>query len=151
VRRAGRVAHGDRVRCQACSSNAPQRREADHTEQGSDAQPGKQIANACVHCAAAPARYLCDHDASPGREVIRYRAKTNKAMDPANGPATPAEGRARLETAHTKFADACRQLASRGANMRTTIFGTVRVEDYVRFMELHTRHHGKQMGSQGDS
>jgi hypothetical protein len=29
--------------------------------------------------------------------------------------------------------------------MRTTIFGAVAVEDYVRFMELHTRHHGKQM------
>jgi hypothetical protein len=29
--------------------------------------------------------------------------------------------------------------------MRTTIFGAVPVEDYVRFMELHTRHHGKQM------
>jgi DinB superfamily len=78
------------------------------------------------------------------------KAKTNKAMDPAIGPATPAEGRARLETAHTKFADACRQLVSRGESLRTTIFGAVRVEDYVRFMELHTRHHGKQMGSQGD-
>jgi hypothetical protein len=29
--------------------------------------------------------------------------------------------------------------------MRTTIFGVVAVEDYVRFMELHTRHHVKQM------
>jgi hypothetical protein len=29
--------------------------------------------------------------------------------------------------------------------MKTTIFGAVAVEDYVRFMELHTRHHGKQM------
>ena len=29
--------------------------------------------------------------------------------------------------------------------MRTTIFGAVAVADYVRFMELHTRHHGKQM------
>lgn len=73
------------------------------------------------------------------------KAKTNKAMDPASGPATPAEGRERLETAHRRFDQACRQLASRGERMRTPIFGAVSVEDYVRFMELHTRHHGKQM------
>jgi hypothetical protein len=73
------------------------------------------------------------------------KAKTNKAMNPASGPATPAEGRARLEAAHQKFDDACRQIASDGERMRTTIFGAVPVEDYVRFMELHTRHHGKQM------
>ena len=30
-------------------------------------------------------------------------------------------------------------------SMRTTTFGVVGVEDYVRFMEIHTRHHGKQM------
>src|SRR5881296_3318524 len=36
------------------------------------------------------------------------KAKTNKAMDPASGPATPGEGRVRLETAHKKFDDACR-------------------------------------------
>jgi DinB family protein len=73
------------------------------------------------------------------------KAKTNKAMDPASGPATPAEGRVRLEMAHQKFDEACRQTASHGEQMRTTIFGAVPVEDYVRFMELHTRHHGKQM------
>lgn len=74
------------------------------------------------------------------------RAKTNKAMDPESGPATPAEGRARLETAHEKFDRACRQLASSGQRMRTTIFGAVPLEDYVRFMEIHTRHHGRQIG-----
>ena len=73
------------------------------------------------------------------------KAKTNKAMNPASGPATPAEGRARLEVAHRQFDEACRQLASRGESMRTTVFGAVSVEDYVRFMELHTRHHSKQM------
>jgi hypothetical protein len=73
------------------------------------------------------------------------KAKTNKAMNPASGPATPAEGRARLETAHKRFEEACRQLVSRGERMRTTTFGTVVVEDYVRFMEIHTRHHTKQM------
>jgi DinB superfamily len=73
------------------------------------------------------------------------KAKTNKAMDPANGPATPSEGRARLESAHDKFDAACRQLALRGERIRTPIFGAVNVEDYVRFMEIHTRHHNKQI------
>lgn len=77
------------------------------------------------------------------------KAKTNKAMNPESGPATAADGRARLETAHKKFDEACRQLASRGERMRTTVFGAVPVEDYVRFMELHTRHHGKQMADRG--
>jgi hypothetical protein len=79
------------------------------------------------------------------------KGRTNKAMNPASGPATPAEGRARLETAHRKFDDACRELASRGAIIRTTVFGAVPVEDYVRFMELHTRHHGRQIRSGRDS
>src|SRR5947208_6562061 len=79
------------------------------------------------------------------RKAAFPKAKTNKAMDPASGPATPAQGRIRLETAHEKFAEACRQTASRGERLRTTIFGAVPVEHYVRFMELHTRHHGKQI------
>jgi len=73
------------------------------------------------------------------------KARTNKAMDPASGPATPAEGRARLQTAYQKFDEACRQIAARGDRVRTTIFGAVHVDEYVRFMELHTRHHNKQM------
>jgi hypothetical protein len=73
------------------------------------------------------------------------KARTNQAMDPSSGPATPADGRVRLEAAHERFDEACRQLASRGERMRTTVFGAVGVEDYVRFMELHTRHHDKQM------
>ena len=79
------------------------------------------------------------------RKAAFPKARTNKAMNPASGPATPVEGRVRLEIAHQKFAEACRQTASHGERMQTTIFGAVPVEDYVRFMELHTRHHGKQM------
>ena len=83
------------------------------------------------------------------RRVLRKgsfpKAKTNKAMNPATGPATPADGRARLEAAHKKFDAACRGVATSGGSMPTTIFGAVQVEDYVRFMELHTRHHGKQI------
>ena len=81
------------------------------------------------------------------RKAAFPKAKTNKAMDPASGPATPAEGRVRLETAHQKVDEACRQTVSHGERMRTTIFGAVPVEDYVRFMELHTRHHGKQLAN----
>ena len=79
------------------------------------------------------------------RKAAFPKAKTSKAMDPASGAATPAEGRVRLEAAHRKFDEACRTTASRGERIRTTIFGAVPVEDYIRFMELHTRHHGKQM------
>ena len=79
------------------------------------------------------------------RKAAFPKAKTNKAMNPASGPATPEEGRTRLETAHRKFDEACRQVASHGERMRTTIFVAVQVAEYVRFMELHSRHHGKQM------
>ena len=79
------------------------------------------------------------------RRAVFPKARTSKAMNPTSGPATPAEGRVRLETAHQKFDEACRQTASHGERMRTTIFGAVPVEAYVRFMELHTCHHGKQM------
>lgn len=86
------------------------------------------------------------------RRVLRRgtfpKARTNKAMNPASGPASAAEARVRLEAAHEKFAEACRQAASRDDRMRTTIFGVVPVVDYVRFTELHTRHHDKQMASQ---
>jgi hypothetical protein len=76
------------------------------------------------------------------------KARTNKAMNPASGPATAAEGRVRLEAAHQAFAAACRQVASRDERMQTTIFGVVPVVDYVRFTELHTRHHERQMAAQ---
>jgi hypothetical protein len=79
------------------------------------------------------------------------KGRTNKAMNPESGPATPTDGRARLEAAHGKFEAACRALASRRALVRSPIFGAVNVEDYVRFMELHTRHHRKQIGSQPES
>ena len=72
--------------------------------------------------------------------------KTTRALNPADGPVTPAEGRARLEAAHARYEAACRRLAALGATMRTPMFGPVRVEDFVRFMELHTRHHLRQIG-----
>lgn len=73
------------------------------------------------------------------------KAKTNKALDPASGSLTPAQGRVRLEAASAKFDQACRASAASGRRVESTIFGRVTVEDYVRFLELHTRHHCKQM------
>ena len=72
--------------------------------------------------------------------------KAHKAMNPASGPATPTEGRIRLETAHQKLDEVCRRIAADGRPM-TTIFGSVPVQDLVRFSELHTRHHSKQMAA----
>lgn len=73
------------------------------------------------------------------------KGKTTKTLNPAAGPATPAAGRARLETAHARYETACRLLAARQAPMRTPTFGSVPVEDFVRFMELHTHHHHRQI------
>jgi len=85
------------------------------------------------------------------RRVLRKAAfpngfKAHKALNPASGPATPAEGRIRLETAHQKFEEVCRRIATEDQPM-TTIFGSVPVQDVVRFTELHTRHHIKQMAA----
>jgi hypothetical protein len=73
------------------------------------------------------------------------KAKTNKAMDPASGPATPAEARIRLETALSRFERECRSCAEAGGAIASATFGKVCVEDYARFIELHTRHHCRQM------
>jgi DinB superfamily len=73
------------------------------------------------------------------------KAKTNKAMDPASGPATPAEARIRLETALARFDRECRTCADAGGEVASATFGRLRVEDYSRFIEVHTRHHCKQM------
>jgi len=85
------------------------------------------------------------------RRLLRKGAfpngRTTKAMNPLVGPATPADGRARLAAAHDRFEAACRDLAARGAPMRTTMFGAVPVADFVRFLEIHTRHHARQIGA----
>ena len=72
--------------------------------------------------------------------------KAHKTMNPASGPATPAEGRIRLEAAHQRFDEACRRIAADGRPV-TTLFGSVPVQDLVRYSELHTRHHTKQMAA----
>ena len=71
--------------------------------------------------------------------------KAHKALDPTSGPATPAEARVRLEAAFARFDQECRRRAASGQHLVSTGFGTVSVEDLVRFNAMHTRHHCKQM------
>ena len=71
--------------------------------------------------------------------------KAHKAMNPTSGPATPAEARVRLEGALARFDQECRRRVVSGQRVVSTGFGTVSVEDFVRFNALHTRHHCKQM------
>jgi hypothetical protein len=73
------------------------------------------------------------------------RARTGKAFDPASGPATPAEGRQRVEGALARFDQACRAQAAKGPGMSSTLFGSVSIDDYATFQEIHTRHHRKQL------
>lgn len=73
------------------------------------------------------------------------RAKTNSAMNPAHGPASPQEARVRLEGALTQFETDCNALGARGGPLESTVFGRIPLIDYIRFQELHTRHHMKQI------
>jgi hypothetical protein len=73
------------------------------------------------------------------------KAKTNKPMDPQSGPATPTDARARLEGALARFDRELRARAHASDTVTSGAFGTVRVIDYARFIEIHTRHHCKQM------
>jgi len=79
------------------------------------------------------------------RRGVFPKGRTTKAMNPAAGGATPAEGRTRLMAAHERFEAACRTVAARRTPINTPMFGAVAVEDFVRFMELHTRHHARQI------
>ena len=71
--------------------------------------------------------------------------KAHKALNPMSGPATPAQARVRLEGALARFDEECRRRVASGQHVVSTGFGTVSVEDFVRFNAIHTRHHCKQM------
>ncbi|MEP6591965.1 MAG: DinB family protein [Gemmatimonadota bacterium] len=79
------------------------------------------------------------------RGVFPTGAKTNKPLDPEAGSATPSAARARLDAAVAGFAQACRAQVAAGHPVMSTVFGAVPVVDYVRFQELHVRHHTGQM------
>lgn len=76
------------------------------------------------------------------------RAKTNKAMDPETGPESPAAAGLRLDAAWRTFADACRTRSASSSLAASRTFGAVPLADYVRFQEIHTRHHRAQMTRQ---
>ena len=73
------------------------------------------------------------------------KAKTNKAMNPDSGPATTTDARMRLEEAMARFDRELRARARASDSVTSSAFGTVPITDYARFIEIHTRHHTKQM------
>ena len=74
------------------------------------------------------------------------KARTNNAMNPKSGPATPAEGRKRLETAVNGFEQQARAIGAAGdARLASATFGEVSLCDWARFQECHTRHHQAQL------
>jgi len=73
------------------------------------------------------------------------RTKTNKAMDPESGPLSAAAAAARLDGAWSSFAAACTARAAQSGSALTRAFGEIPLADYVRFHEVHVRHHHAQM------
>lgn len=79
------------------------------------------------------------------RSGVFPKAKTNRRMDPEQGPRTIIEGRARLLAAVERFDRACRARAETHDTVKSLAFGKLPLVDYARFQELHTRHHTKQI------
>lgn len=73
------------------------------------------------------------------------KAKTNAAMNPESGPASPTEAKERLESAYASFDRVVRETAARSGDMTSGAFGRVSIADYVRFTDLHTEHHRLQL------
>ena len=72
------------------------------------------------------------------------KARTNPPMNPGSGPASPAEGKARLATALSAFEEQARSLPA-NARVRSTAFGDISAMDWVIFQAAHTRHHHPQI------
>jgi hypothetical protein len=79
------------------------------------------------------------------------KAKTTRGLNPEHTsptiPASPSEAKARLQSAVATFERECRARVASGRPVESPAFGTVAVEDYARFTELHTRHHTRQIPS----
>jgi hypothetical protein len=73
------------------------------------------------------------------------KSKAARALNPAAGPATPAEARRHLDAALERFDRECRACAHAGRTVESEAFGKVSLADYARFVALHTRHHCRQM------
>jgi hypothetical protein len=79
------------------------------------------------------------------RQAAFPKAKASGEFVPETGATTPAAGRARVEGALARFEQACRERAASGQPVESSIFGRVPLQDYVRFQELHVRHHNLQL------
>ena len=73
------------------------------------------------------------------------KGKTPKPFNPEHGPADPAEGRARLDSAFAKFSTQCQSKDGDGQDVVSGVFGPVSLANYAKFQELHTRHHRGQI------
>lgn len=73
------------------------------------------------------------------------KARTTAALDPSAGPASPDEAQSRLDDALAKFESECRSVAE--PTIVSSAFGEIAVEDYARFMAIHTRHHRLQIST----
>jgi hypothetical protein len=72
--------------------------------------------------------------------------KTSPPFEPVNPPANPAEARERVLKAVRDFETDIRSVTPIGDFSFThPSFGKLAVSDYVRFQEIHTRHHLKQL------
>ena len=72
-------------------------------------------------------------------------AKTFKAFDPESGPDSPAAARERIEAAHQGYQNECAACATGDGIVKSSVFGSVSVADYMRFTTMHTSHHQKQI------
>jgi hypothetical protein len=71
--------------------------------------------------------------------------RTASPFNPPAGPASPADGRLRVDAALTRFTRASRDRAAAGGQVPSTLFGPVTPAEFARFQELHVRHHLQQL------
>ncbi len=71
--------------------------------------------------------------------------RTNKAMNPERGAATPAEARARIHEAIHELNQAVKTRDAGFGPVRSGAFGAVALSDYLIFQAIHTRHHTTQV------
>ena len=71
--------------------------------------------------------------------------RTNKAMDPERGAATPAEARERMHDALHDLEQAVKTRAAGFGPVHSGAFGSVALSDYLMFQAIHTRHHTAQI------
>ncbi len=70
---------------------------------------------------------------------------TNRPLDPAAGPASPAAAKVRLEAALGQLVQAAGARNREAGPLTSTVFGRVTLSDYLRFQAIHTRHHSRQL------